>query len=80
MYFWVVTFVIDYSVQINQWILPEFGQYSRRKVVLFVFWVGVVLGWTFLGSGNLIECVNGIKTIWKAGHNHYFNGKTIESN
>ncbi len=32
----------------------------------------------FLDQASLIEHVNSLKTTWTAGHNHYFDGKTME--
>lgn len=32
----------------------------------------------FLEQDPIIEYVNNLKTTWKAGHNHYFDGKTID--
>ena len=32
----------------------------------------------FLNQQEIIEHVNNLKTTWTAGHNHYFDGKTID--
>lgn len=32
----------------------------------------------FLEQGPIIDYVNGLKTTWTAGHNHYFDGKTLD--
>lgn len=32
----------------------------------------------FLEQDPIIEYVNNLETSWKAGHNHYFDGKTME--
>lgn len=35
-------------------------------------------GNTFLEQEPLIDHVNNLKTTWTAGHNHYFDGRTME--
>lgn len=32
----------------------------------------------FLEQQSIIEQVNKLETTWKAGHNHYFDGRTME--
>lgn len=33
---------------------------------------------TFLEQQPLVEHINKLETTWKAGHNHYFDGKTMD--
>jgi len=32
----------------------------------------------FLDQKSIIEHVNSVQKDWKAGHNHYFDGKTVD--
>ena len=32
----------------------------------------------FLEQDPIIEYVNDLQTTWKAGHNHYFDGRTMD--
>lgn len=33
---------------------------------------------SFLNQESIINSINDLKSTWKAGHNHYFDGKTID--
>ena len=48
------------------------------KSIVFALVSGVALSTNFLDQNIFIEHVNSLKTTWTAGHNHYFDGKTID--
>lgn len=49
------------------------------KVVVLVCVVALATaGNIFLEQSPIIDYVNNLKTSWKAGHNHYFDGMTME--
>ncbi len=49
------------------------------KTLIFALVAATALaGNVFLDQQPLIEHVNNLKTTWKAGHNHYFDGKTMD--
>ena len=48
------------------------------KAIILACVVALAAANLFLEQDPIIEHVNNLKTTWKAGHNHYFDGKTIE--
>jgi hypothetical protein len=48
------------------------------KTIVFALVLSVALAGTFLDQQSIIEHVNSLKTTWTAGHNHYFDGRTME--
>lgn len=57
----------------------EFNIISYMKTVIFALAVTAALaGNMFFDQQSMIEHVNSLKTTWKAGHNHYFDGRTMD--
>lgn len=49
------------------------------KTIIFALAVTAALaGNLFFDQQSMIEHVNSLKASWKAGHNHYFDGKTMD--
>jgi hypothetical protein len=49
-----------------------------KTIVLALVLSVALTGNTFLNQQAIIEHVNSLKTTWTAGHNHYFDGRTME--
>ena len=54
-------------------------KYPIMKLILLAIVLGLVCTKNmFIEQNPIIELINNLKTTWKAGHNKYFDGKTID--
>ncbi len=49
-----------------------------KTIILALVLTAVFANNIFLDQQSTIEYVNNLKTTWTAGHNHYFDGRTME--
>lgn len=49
-----------------------------KTLILALLLTAVFADNLFLDQQSIIEHVNSLKTSWTAGHNHYFDGKTMD--
>lgn len=49
-----------------------------KTIILALVLTAVFANNIFLDQQSIIEHVNSLKTTWTAGHNHYFDGRTME--
>lgn len=49
-----------------------------KTIILALVLTTALAGDLFLEQQPIIEYVNNLKTIWTAGHNHYFDGRTMD--
>ncbi len=49
-----------------------------KTIILALVLTTALAGDLFLEQQPIIEYVNNLKTTWTAGHNHYFDGRTMD--